>query len=139
MCAARGDCSIDFPFDDRMTPNEFDFTVRMPGDERLVGAIKQLTAHAAGYARLTPAAGEALATQVERATESAIAAATARVPAIEYRFTADPEQLVVTFSCDATHAAKHPSSDVTNGVTIEWTTDGSRHVCRIRQPLEPDA
>ena len=125
-----------------MTPTEFDFTVTMPGDARLVAAIRQLTAHAAGYAQLPAPAGERLAGHVEHATEAAIAAANVAHVRIKYRFTADPGSIVVVFSCDATEAAAPPPASIaSDGLTVDWTVEGSRRVCRIRQGMatEPES
>ena len=119
-----------------MTPTEFDFTVKMPGDSRLVAAIRQLTAHAAGYAQLSAEAGEHFASHVERATESAISASKVQISMIEYRFTADPDALVVTLTCDV--ASAPPPSVVNGNVTVDWSRVGTRHVCRIRQRLTTD-
>lgn len=122
-----------------MTPTEFDFTVTMPGDTRLVAAIRQLTAHAAGYAQLSADDSEELADHVERATQTAIAAAKMPPAPIEYRFTADRETLVVVFSCVVAPSAP-PPADVNSGdVTVDWAAEGARHVCRIRQRLKPGA
>ena len=118
-----------------MTPTEFDFTVTIPGDSRLVDAIRQLTSHAAGYAQLPPHAGEQLAGHVERATHSVIAASRAKTGFIEIRFSGDRDGVLVVFSCDASAAAPPPRSVAAGNVTVDWTTEGSRHVCRIRQPL----
>jgi hypothetical protein len=121
-----------------MTPTEFDFTVKIPGDSRLVGAIRQLAAHAAGYAQLTSDDSERLAGHVERATESAIAATTVQSALIEYRFTADADALLVVFACDVSPSALPPSSTTNGRVTVEWVAEGTRHVCQIRQPLRRD-
>lgn len=118
-----------------MTPTEFEFTVQIPGDARLVGAIRQLTAHAAGYAQLTADAGEQLAAHVERATETAISASASDTAPIEYRFRADADAIVVVFSLHVTPSTPHPAPVASNDVTVEWTADGTRHVCRIRQRL----
>ena len=118
-----------------MTPTEFDFTVRMPGDARLVAAIRQLTTHAAGYAQLTAAAGEQLAEHVERATETAISASHAPSGLIDYRFTADADAIVVICSCDVPASTVPPAPFATDAVTVEWAKEGTRHVCRISQRL----
>jgi hypothetical protein len=118
-----------------MTPTEFEFTVHIPGDARLVGAIRQLTAHAAGYAQLTADAGEHLAAHVERATETAISASASDTASIEYRFRADADAIVVMFSLIVTPTTPRPAPIASNDVTVEWTADGTRHVCRIRQRL----
>jgi len=118
-----------------MTPTEFDFTVKMPGDSRLVGAIRQLTTHAAGYAQIAAEDGEQLAQHVERATETAIAASKAQTTLIEFRFSADTEALVVVFACDVASSAPRPASTHAGTVTVDWAAEGSRHICRIRQRL----
>jgi hypothetical protein len=118
-----------------MTPTEFEFTVHIPGDARLVGAIRQLTAHAAGYAQLTPDAGEHLAAHVERATEAAISASATDTAPIEYRFRADADAIVVVFSLRVTASTPRPAPVRSNDVTVEWTAEGTRHVCHIRQQL----
>jgi hypothetical protein len=119
-----------------MTPTAFDFRVRIPADARLLGAIRQLATHAAGYAQLNANSGEQLAGHVERATQAAMAASKVQSPLIEYRFTADPEALEVTFSCDVAASTPRPASTRNGSVTIDWTSEGSRHTCRIRQRLE---
>ena len=53
-----------------MTPTSFEFTLTLPGDARLVDAVKGLTAHAAGYALLGDSAREGLAGQVAAATQA---------------------------------------------------------------------
>jgi hypothetical protein len=50
-----------------MTPTSFEFTLILPGDARLVDAVKGLTAHAAGYAQLGDAARQS--TSVSPATK----------------------------------------------------------------------
>ena len=122
-----------------MTPTEFEFTLTMPGDSRLVSAIRQLTAHAAGYAQLSTADSEQLAGQVAHATQTAIAASNAEATPIEYRFTADSEALVVVFSCQVAASAAKPAGTNTGKITVDWTAEGTRHVCRIQQKLRPGA
>jgi hypothetical protein len=118
-----------------MTPTEFDFTVTMPGDPRLVDAIRQLTIHAAGYAQLNTQAAEQLAGHVEHESQVVIAAHSAQTALIAYRFTANPEALVVAFSCDVSPSFPRPPSSKNGAVTIDWTSSGSRHECRIRHRL----
>lgn len=117
-----------------MTPTSFAFTVTLPGDARFVGAVRQLAVQAATYAKLPNAAGEALAHQVERATESAIrSAATDRAP-IEVRFSGDEDTVTVVIGCDAARPATPPASTSANGVSVDWSATGSRLTCHIRQP-----
>lgn len=118
-----------------MTPTEFDFTLTMPGDSRLLAAIRQLTAQAAGYAQLNAQAADQLAGHVEDATQVAIEATGSQTALVEYRFTADAEALVVVFSCEVPASSPRPPSSANGAVTIEWTSNGSRQVCRIRRRL----
>jgi hypothetical protein len=106
-----------------MTPTDFEFTLTMPGDARLVAAVRQLAAQAAGYAQLTADAAEGLAGHVERATQAAIA--TNGVPTtIHLRFSGEPAAAVPL-----------PRSSSIGDVLIEWSSEGARRTCRIRQPL----
>lgn len=107
----------------------------MPGDSRLVGAIRQLAAHAAGYAQLSTDASEDLALQVERATEAAIAATQVQDAPIEFRFSGDDTAVKVLISCEAAESADPPDPISNNGVSVDWTADGSRHTCHIRQRI----
>ena len=121
-----------------MKPRSFEFTVTMPGDTRLVGAIRGLTTHAAGYARLSAAAGQDLAVHVQRATETAIDTAPGEHPPIDFRFTGDADTLTVVISYEAgAPAARLPSASAEHpgGISIVWMEKRSRHVCHIRQPI----
>jgi hypothetical protein len=81
-----------------MTPQSFEFTLSMPGDARLVGAVRDLTTHAAGYAQLPAESAQALVAQVASATEAAIAATDSSAVPIDLRFTADAARITVTIS-----------------------------------------
>jgi hypothetical protein len=117
-----------------MTPTDFEFTLTMPGDARLVAAVRQLAAQAAGYAQLTADAAEGLAGHVERATQAAIA--TNGVPTtIHLRFSGDARAIDVVISGEAAAAAPLPRSSSIGDVLIEWSSEGARRTCRIRQPL----
>jgi hypothetical protein len=118
-----------------MTPTAFEFTLTMPGDERLVGAIRQLAAQAAGYAQLSTGASQGLATEVERAATAAIASTDAQDAEIEVRFSGDETALKVQISCEAIASAPTPRSTSNNGMSVDWTSDGSRHTCHIRQRI----
>jgi hypothetical protein len=117
-----------------MTPTDFEFTMTMPGDARLVGAVRQLAAQAAGYAQLEADVSERLAAQVERAIESALAASPTPAP-IRVRFAGDGRTLDVVISSDAAGAGSLPRSTTSNGMTIDWTRDGAGQTCHIRQPI----
>jgi hypothetical protein len=57
-----------------VSPESFNFTVTVPGDARLVGVVRDLCAHAVGYARLPEATGVALCERVAAAAADAVAA-----------------------------------------------------------------
>ena len=116
-----------------MTPTSFEFTVSLPGDARLLGAVKGLTAHAAGYAQLGDSARDEFASQVAAATEAAMAAAPDGP--IDLRFTGAEEALTVVISCQASASVPRSTSTSAADLTIDWATDGSRHVCHIRQRI----
>ena len=116
-----------------MTPNSFEFSLTMPGDSRLVGAIRGLTAHAAGYVHLAREIADGLADEVARATEAAIASTDTQSAPIDVRFAGNDAAVLITISCPARGST--PISSSADGVSVEWTSDGRRHTCQIRQPL----
>lgn len=118
-----------------MTPTSFEFTVTMPGDERLSGAIKQLATHAAGYAQLATEAAEGLAGHVAQATADAIACCAAERAPIEFRFSGGDEALLVVISCEAAASAPAPPSAAHGTVSVDWSRSGTRQTCHIRQRL----
>jgi len=118
-----------------MTPTAFEFTMTMPGDARLIGAIRQLAAHAADYAKLSTDAGEGLAAEVEAAATTAIAGTRRHDREIEVRFSGDDSAIVVQISWDAAAPSPMPPSTANDGTSVDWTSDGSRHTCRIRRHI----
>ena len=56
-----------------MSPESFNFTVTVPGDARLVGVVRDLCAHAVGYAKLPEAAGASLCERVAAAAADCVA------------------------------------------------------------------
>ena len=121
-----------------MRPDSFEFTVTIPGDSRLLGAVRLLASQAAGYAQLTPSAGKDLANEVERAADAAITSTNAKDAPIEFQFSGDATAVTVRISCDAARAAAPPQSFAGgDGISVEWTTEGLRRTCHIRQRV-PD-
>jgi hypothetical protein len=118
-----------------MTPTDFEFTVTMPGDVRLIGAVRQLAAQAAGYAQLTADAAEGLAGHVERAAQATIAASRKSPGPIHLRFSGDGRGIDVVISGEPMTADTLPRSSSIGDVMIDWSHDGSRLTCHIRQPL----
>jgi hypothetical protein len=118
-----------------MTPTSFEFTLTLPGDSRLVDAVRGLTAHAAGYALLGDSAREGLAREVADATQVAIASAPGPTSPIDLRFSGDDEAITVVISSEAGKSAHRPPAPSSGDVTVEWTTQGSRQVCHIRHRI----
>jgi hypothetical protein len=117
-----------------MTPTSFAFTLTMPGDERFVGAIRLLAAQAASYAKVSAEAGEALADQVQRATESAIASTGSHEAPIDFTFSGDEERVTVQIACQAAGPPPTPASSTSDGISVHWSADGTRLICRIQRP-----
>ena len=117
-----------------MDATSFEFTLSLPGDTRLVGAVRDLAAHAAAYAKLEAAAAAGLARQVEAATEAAIAASGAQDAPVDVRFVREAGTLTVSIGLDADAAAAWPSS-AEAGLTVEASRAGTRETCRITQRL----
>ncbi len=118
-----------------MDATSFEFTLRMPGDLRLVDAVRDLTAHAASYARLEAGAASVLAAQVTAATEVAVAASGAEDAPVDVRFLRAGETLSVSIGCDAVRAAAWPTS-AGNGLTVDTARHGTRETCLITQRLD---
>ena len=118
-----------------MTPTSFEFSVSMPRDARLVGAVRGLAAHAAGYVQLAADAAEDLANQVARATETAIAVTGTQPGPIDFRFAGDAAAISVIITCPAAPATGAPPSTSGGGVTVTWSTNGAHHTCEITQRI----
>ena len=56
-----------------MSPESFNFTVTLPGDHRLVGVVRDLCAHAVGYAKLPADAGASFCDRVADTALRAVA------------------------------------------------------------------
>lgn len=111
--------------------SSFDFTMTMPGDTRLVGAVRDLAVHAAKYAQLPEAAGSALAEHVAQAAATSIEATDVQDAPVEVRFTGDVHRLEVLIASDIVSQRPVPESGAAPGVTIDWSRVGIRQVCLI--------
>jgi hypothetical protein len=118
-----------------MDPTSFEFTMTMPGDPRLVATARDLAAHAAGYVRLGDQAAAALADAVEGAARAAIDATRVNDAPIEFRFARDGAELTVTIGSEVVAGASVPASAAAAGLAVEWTREGLRQTCRIRQDV----
>jgi hypothetical protein len=56
-----------------VSPESFNFTVTLPGDHRLGGVVRDLCAHAVGYARLPEDAGASFCDRVADVALQAVA------------------------------------------------------------------
>ena len=97
-----------------MEPNSFQFVLTLPGDNRLVGAVRDLTAHAATYAKLSSEVGRSFANKVADEMQSAIDTTGIQDAPIEFRFNGTADTLLVT---------------------LIWSQNGSRKTREIRQHL----
>lgn len=55
-----------------MSPESFNFKVTVPADDRLLGVVRDLCAHAASYAKLADAVGPAFCDRVVAAATEAV-------------------------------------------------------------------
>ena len=99
-----------------MEPTSFEFVLTLPGDNRLVGAVRDLTAHAANYAKLPSDVSQSFAKRVADEMQSAINATGIQDAPIEFRFNGSADAVLVTLS---------------------WSRNGSRETREVRQHLDP--
>lgn len=97
-----------------MDPRCFQFVLTMPGDSRLVGAVRDLTAHAASYAKLATDASRSFANEVAAAAQSAIDSTGIQDAPLEFHFDGTADAIRVTLS---------------------WSRNGSRETREIRHRL----
>ena len=81
-----------------MEPTSFQFVLTVPGDDRLVGAVRDLSVHAGTYAQLSGDVTESFATRVAEAMQSAIDATGIHDAPIEFRFDRTASSFRVTLS-----------------------------------------
>ncbi len=122
-----------------MNSSSFRFTMTMPGDARLVGAVRALTAHAAKYAKLADKAAAELAEQVAEAAAISIEAIRLKDAPIEFQFARDGERLEVQIVCDVDGSNTPPPSTSAHGVTVDWSRHGGRQTCLIAQRVPAQA
>ncbi len=118
-----------------MDSNSFQFVLTMPGDARLVGAVRDLTAQAASYARLSSEIGQLLAQHVVDATQTVIEGTHSNDAPVEFRFDRNGAAIRITISSEAAPDAARPSSTSSGGLSIRWSREGSRQICEIQQHL----
>jgi hypothetical protein len=107
----------------------------MPGDPRFLGAIRALAEQAASYAKLSSDAGTALAGAVERAADAAMQAVGSPDARLDIAFAGNDAAVTVIIGCDRQSAAPQPESSSSDGLSVQWQSDGSRLTCEIRQAI----
>jgi hypothetical protein len=118
----------------KMDSTAFEFSLRLPGDARLVGAVRDLTAHAATYARLEPSAADGLADQVLAATEAAVRASGAQDAPLDFHFVREGGTLTISIGVDAAVPAAWPPS-AREDMAVDSARQGTRDTCLITQRL----
>jgi hypothetical protein len=114
-----------------MNATSFEFTMTMPADARLVGAVRDLAVHAAKYAQLADPTAAVLAEQVARAAAASIEATHVQDAPIDIHFTGDDNHLEVRIACEVVAAGRIPESRSESGLTVDWSRNGSRQTCLI--------
>jgi hypothetical protein len=116
-----------------MDATSFEFSMQLPGDRRLLLAVRDLAAHAANYALLGQPAASNLADEVAAATEAAIASCHGVDAPLALDFRRHATGFEVVIRCEAGDALKTPPSPTAQGLTVAWAREGVQHVCRITQ------
>jgi hypothetical protein len=117
-----------------MTSTSFEFTMSMPGDERLIPAVRDLAAHACAYAGLAEAASASLTSQVTATTSAAMAAARGRNGDVQFRFTRENDTLTVAVGLDSPGQASWPPTvEGAEGLTVRTEREGGRETCLVIQ------
>lgn len=117
-----------------MNSTSFEFSMQVSGGRAMIGAVRDLASHVASYAG-GKAVAAAVADEVVTAAEAAIAASRGDVAPIDVRFRRTAECLDVfvaggqATSLKATHLSRGP------GLSVDWSVDGGRQVCHIRQEM----
>jgi hypothetical protein len=114
-----------------MDATTFEFSLRMPGDPRLVDAVRDLAAHAAAYMKLASPAAEGLAAHVAAATRAAVEATPAGP--VDVRFTRHAGTFTVSIGLDTAQKAAWPPS--AGGLIVETSREDGRETCRISQAV----
>lgn len=121
----------------RMDATSFQFTMTMPGDERLVGAVRDLTMHAAKYAQLSDRDIRTLVDDVLSATEVSASAAGGANGVVEVRFERTADRLNVAIEWEGRPPSAAHGPRTTDSTSTRWTHDGRRQRCLVshRAPL----
>lgn len=111
-----------------MDATSFQFKMTMPGDERLVDAVRVLTAHAAKYAELSDDAARTFVDDVLTAATVSAHAAGGADGVVELRFDRTVDRLDVTIEWEGRAPSAAQRSAAKAG---EWSHQGRRQRCLI--------
>jgi hypothetical protein len=115
----------------RMDATSFQFTMTIPGDERLVGAVRELTMHAAKYAQLSDRDTRTLVDDVMSAAAASASAAGGADNAVEFKFLRTADRLDVAIEWEGRAPAAPHVPRTTGSTSTQWTHDGRRQRCLI--------
>lgn len=111
-----------------MDATSFQFMMTMPGDERLMDTVRDLTLHAAKYAQLPEPDVEALVAQVLAAARVSSSAA-AHGP-VELHFERTPARLDVAIEWEG-RAADPAAVPRDSSTSVRWSHHDGRQRCLV--------
>ena len=115
-----------------MGATSFEFNVTIPGDVRYAEAMRDLAAHAARYAGCQSAEADRYGAAVESVVRACLVQARSQiVPAVVRRGDGPVEFLIV---CE--EPVETTAQDAQ--ITIEWTREGGRRMCRVARSMPAD-
>ncbi len=121
----------------RMDATSFQFTMTIPGDERLVGAVRDVTMHAAKYAQLSHRDIRTLVDDVLAATAVSASAAGGANGMVEFRFERTADRLDVAIEWEGRAPSTPRGSRASGSTSTHWTHDGRRQRCLISYHAHP--
>lgn len=115
-----------------MDATSFQFTMTMPGDDRLMETVRDLTAHAAKYAQLAETDATAVVDQVLAAAAASSRAAAGASP-LNLRFERTPDRFDVAIEWDGRAPAPDGPGPHHDGAStsVQWSHDGHRQRCLV--------
>jgi hypothetical protein len=117
---------------DDVDATSFELNVSVPCDRRYAGTMRELAVHAARYAGCRGSDADRYGSAVEQVVRACLVeGARGAVPVIVRRGQGPVEFLI---ACDA--AVETASRDV--HITIEWTEEAGRRMCRVARSMPAD-